>query len=143
MGPCITFSGIKVNIIDSYTLVYICYTRQVTRLHLSTLIQSLVHTRLYLSTFVCDSSTLVYTRLHWLTLVSDLSTFVYSRLHSSSDSSVFLEQIHFLHLATFFCTSLQANVHRLQNQSKILYQYIAKEFPKFGSQEFVSDVSEL
>ena len=64
MGPCVTFSGIKLKILDSATLVYIC-------LHFSSDSSTLVYTRLVIrlhlssgsSTFVCDLSTFVYTRL--------------------------------------------------------------------------------
>ena len=61
MEPCVTFSGIKVEIFDSYALVYIC-------LHLSsdwyTLVYTRLVTRLHLSIFLYIHLWLVYIRLH-------------------------------------------------------------------------------
>ena len=71
MGQYVTFSGIKENIFDSSTLVYICLPRLVTCLHSSTFVYWLVYTRLVTR---LQSSTFVYIRL-WL---------VYIRLHSST-----------------------------------------------------------
>ena len=74
MGPRVTFSGIKETFFDSSTLIYIC-------LHSSKFVKWLVYSRLV-------------TRLHPSTFIYDSSTFVYTcLLHSSSDLSVFLEQI--------------------------------------------------
>ena len=81
MGPCITFSGIKVSIIDSYTLVYIC-------LHSSSDPSTLVHTHLvtcpYSSIFVYICLWLVYTRVHSFTLAYISLWLVYICLHSST-----------------------------------------------------------
>ena len=66
MRPRVTFSGIKVEIFDSSTLIYI-------RLHSSSDTSTLVYirlvTRLHSSTFVYIRLWLVYIRLHSSTLV--------------------------------------------------------------------------
>ena len=74
MRPRVTFSGIKVEIFDLSTLVYI-------RLHSSSdtsaLAYWLVYTRLHSSS---DSSTLVYIRVHSTVTRLHPSTLVYTRL---------------------------------------------------------------